>query len=252
VLPSRCVVVFRWRRVVVRVPSSSLSVVGSRAPKLKPAEVLQVTAGANRVKKKAKGLGGSKTKKTPKKKGSGSDDDAEEPESEESEEEDEAQDGTWPRAPLVWSLGAWGSRAPPSLPSRCPLRAFRCRAHDPSCVMACGCVCVAGAYNPIRNRVRDKLPLVDEMGRPVSVPAYYGMRLLRARMPLRVRGHIELPIHSKVRPPLRACVRVPPPPPFPPNPRCGRHGCCAESLVPIGAVCVVALSFVCRNRGGHR
>jgi hypothetical protein len=56
----------------------------------------------------------------------------------------------------------------------------------------------SGAYNPVRNRVRDKLLLTDEMGRPVSVPAYYGMRLRRARMPMRIRGHIDLPINSKV------------------------------------------------------
>lgn len=47
---------------------------------------------------------------------------------------------------------------------------------------------------PTRNRVRDRLPLKDEMGRQITVPAYFGMKLQRHKMPLRVRGHVDVPI----------------------------------------------------------
>jgi hypothetical protein len=57
---------------------------------------------------------------------------------------------------------------------------------------------VSVGYKPVRNRVRDKLQLTDEMGRPVSMPAFYGMRLRRAKMPMRIRGHIDLPILTEV------------------------------------------------------
>ena len=49
-------------------------------------------------------------------------------------------------------------------------------------------------YRATRKGVRDRLPLKDHMGRLVSRPAYYGMKLRRTRMPPRVRGHVDLPI----------------------------------------------------------
>ncbi len=63
-----------------------------------------------------------------------------------------------------------------------------------------------GKYNPIRNGIRDRLPLNDAMDRGVSDPAYYGMKLRRTRMPLRIRGHIDMPIVAEVRLPGEAGV----------------------------------------------
>ncbi len=54
-------------------------------------------------------------------------------------------------------------------------------------------------FNPIRGGVRDRLPLVDEMGREVAVGAFYGLPLRRSKMPLRIRGHIDVPIMPEVR-----------------------------------------------------
>ncbi len=53
-------------------------------------------------------------------------------------------------------------------------------------------------YHPVRDGVRDRLPLYDDAGRLVSQPLYYGMRLRRTRMPPRVRGHIDIPIIHQV------------------------------------------------------
>jgi hypothetical protein len=50
------------------------------------------------------------------------------------------------------------------------------------------------AYRPVRNRVRDRLPLQDQMGRAVTRPAYFGVKLRRTRLPVRARGHIDVPI----------------------------------------------------------
>ena len=63
------------------------------------------------------------------------------------------------------------------------------------------------AYTPVRDGVRDKLPMNDEMGRQVSQPAYFGMQLRRTRMALRVRGHVDVPVIEKVRLPVTEVAR---------------------------------------------